>query len=827
MIYGGKLENGELADDLWLYNVSDESSIKWKLRAINSKFKPPGLTRHTLTLTGDYLYLFGGSTINGDFSSRYDFLNFVRVLIFLISNFFFLYRMFKIKLNNDDPSQDQWEEVKCKGGKPLDVRVVAHTTVYYAPINSLIIYGGITTGVARFSKLSDRMFAFNLDTQYWTEILYPRANLPDSYIPRERAFHTSIVSGNYLIVFGGYSHRHNKEEICYDNQMYLYHLGCNIWVHQDVLGYSTNSSRYPKQQGVFAHASTLRQNTLLLIGGYHGNVNADLLAYTIPPMIHENEDPESKCQNYQQNECLSNPDCGWCSADTLCYGRTVGANCTTNLQTARCPGICQSLGDCHSCLIFGKSRDVKNHNSVAKKLGLDKCTWCVQNARCHHKDEYGLCGEDTPSQDVGWWGKTGIEITQPEFCSHLDKRPGLTLLRYLNPVDFNMPDSISIINATMVDFNMPTMTTQTEQTLTGEIVTRLLGFIRPPETWKGAGERLMVYSSHSQSELKIGFWGQNIKLAANITSDQTTCTQAKWSALEPGKIYVDLLARRSSRNVNQYSKIGLQHNRTTDNVKAFTFEYLEPFSNGTSCSSYTSCLQCLSDAACGYCELTEKCVSRELNETQSCSNNEEWNYLILHPPKCKNCSNFISCEECVNTTNNCEWWIEDNRCNRRGRSPKAAVSLKECPIPCYQRNECSSCLNEPGRCVWCKATSTCFSFSVYTSEFQFGSCREWLDQATPFVLTTSENWHHVDDSQTNIKCRSCSSYANCSSCLQTLNCGWCFDRENPIEGICMHGDFNSSALECSAVLNRTEVEFAYAQCPDVDECGLGKLGSSL
>lgn len=38
------------------------------------------------------------------------------------------------------------------------------------------------------------------------------------------------------MVFGGYSHRHNKEEICYDNQMYLYHLGCHAWVSHDVLG---------------------------------------------------------------------------------------------------------------------------------------------------------------------------------------------------------------------------------------------------------------------------------------------------------------------------------------------------------------------------------------------------------------------------------------------------------------------------------------------------------------------------------------------------------------------------------------------------------------
>ncbi|XP_063697443.1 multiple epidermal growth factor-like domains protein 8 [Culicoides brevitarsis] len=789
VIYGGKTSSGHLSDELWLYNIS--SNNRWSLRALNSLVKPPALVRHTLTYANGFLYLFGGSTSSGDFSSR----------------------MFKIRISRNS-SEEQWQEVKCRGGKSLDVRVVAHTTVYYEPLNSLIVYGGITTGVARFSKLSDRMFAFNLETQFWAEILYPRTYLRDTFVPRERAFHTSVVSGNYLIVFGGYSHRHNKEEICYDNTIYLYHLGCHTWTSPEILGQSTNHS--PKEQGVFAHASALRGNTLLLVGGYHGTVNGDLLAYTIPPMIYESADPESKCSNYhQQSECLSNMDCGWCSADSTCYGRTVGANCTTNLQTTRCPGICQSLGDCQSCLILGKSHQNRKFNSVAQKLGLDKCTWCVQNARCHHKDEYGICGEDTPSQDVGWWGKQGIEITSADQCTPKDKRPGLTLLRYLYPVDFNMPDSIQIINATMVDFNLPGLNTITEQLFDGngsKIVTRLLGYIRPPESWRNLSEKLWVCSSYSQTELKIGlFDAKNLKLAANLTSDQTSCVQADWPMLEPGKIFIDLQAKRSMNSQNvPHSKIGLQHNRTTDSSRAFTFEYLEPFANET-CGYYKSCLPCLSSSSCGWCDLTKSCVSR--SSEQSCTLEDESQYLTLHSTKCKNCSNFISCEDC--TTNDCEWWIEDARCARKGRSPRAARTLKACPVPCYQRTGCSQCLNDAGRCVWCKSTQTCFSFSVYTSEYQFGMCREWLDQVS---YIAHENSSHVEANAD--KCENCAA-TNCSSCLKTLSCGWCYDKENPIEGMCLTGDFNTTSTECSVLMNKTDVEFAYAQCPDVDECGLG------
>lgn len=432
VIYGGKLSNGSLANDLWLYNVY---TGRWELRAIFSEVSPPPLTRHTLTAVGETVYLFGGSTSHGEFSSR----------------------LYSIELNPE--GDEQWVEVKPRGGKELDVRVVAHSTVYHAASNSLLVYGGIVASVARFSKLSDRMFSFHLDYKHWTEIHYTREHLREKFVPRERAFHTTNILGNYLIVFGGYTHLHNKEEICYDNQMYLYHLGCHIWVNPEILG-KTNGSSYPKHQGVFAHAADVRNgNTLLLVGGYHGNVNGDLLAYTVPPMIaahhEENYDPEYACSHHPQyTECSADPECGWCSADDTCYGRTIGTNCTTNLQTTRCPGICPALGDCHSCLIHGHfEQSVKGLVSASQKLGLGECTWCVQNARCHHKDDnYGVCGlrEDSPSLMPGWWGATGTEVVKAEQCRELDQRPGLTFVKYHHPVNFSQPDHVAIINATTV-----------------------------------------------------------------------------------------------------------------------------------------------------------------------------------------------------------------------------------------------------------------------------------------------------------------------------------------------------------------------------------------
>jgi hypothetical protein len=70
VIYVGKLADGSFSDELWFYNVTERT---WSLRGISSILRPPKLTRHTLTLAGGdegWLYLFGGSTIGGEFSSR-------------------------------------------------------------------------------------------------------------------------------------------------------------------------------------------------------------------------------------------------------------------------------------------------------------------------------------------------------------------------------------------------------------------------------------------------------------------------------------------------------------------------------------------------------------------------------------------------------------------------------------------------------------------------------------------------------------------------------------------------------------------------------------
>ena len=52
-------------------------------------------------------------------------------------------------------------------------------------------------------------------------------------------------------------------------------------------------------------------------------------------------------------------------------------------------------------------------------------------------------GEDTPSQAPGWWGSKGTEVVRASECRLLDRRPGLTFLKYTHPANWSQPDLVS------------------------------------------------------------------------------------------------------------------------------------------------------------------------------------------------------------------------------------------------------------------------------------------------------------------------------------------------------------------------------------------------
>uniref|UniRef100_A0A146L5D8 Multiple epidermal growth factor-like domains protein 8 n=2 Tax=Lygus hesperus TaxID=30085 RepID=A0A146L5D8_LYGHE len=443
---------------------------------------------------------------------------------------------------------------------------------------------------------------------------------------------------------------------------------------------------------------------------------------------------------------------------------------------------------------------------------------------------------------AGWWGEKGIEISDAKECKTSDKRPGLTFTKYHHPVNYSLPDYVSIINSTRQSSTEyyskgKHMGSSDSSGKNDFAAARLRGFIHPPQLWaSGAPEYLSMCSAHSSASLSFAYNDSALEPVGNMSTDSFQCRNALWQngeavPLPQGRHRIDFAASRSEiKKDDSTSSIQLQHrtqevasgvNKSQDS-KVFTFEYLEPYEGLEPCNSHSNCLACLTDSKCGWCSMKSTCYERSVNDTEVCREGDNWAHLILEPSSCNNCTNYITCDSCIQS-GVCEWKAGPNyaKCSRIGRASTGIKNVSECPMPCHLRGDCSKCLDGLGGCVWCHSSQECFSFNVYTSQYAFGLCREW----------SSEHKTLPEPNTIPRACQSCSMHSNCSTCLQHLGCGWCYDVDNPITGACTLGDFSRPYVNdsCSNEVNRVhnislyedEAAWSYAQCPDVDECGLG------
>ena len=192
-------------NELWFYSYTNNA---WSLKAMNSSVIPPALTGHTMTLVdSQWLYVIGGKLPSGFYSSK----------------------MFRFNIRE---SGQQWEQVVPTGGRQILNLVVGHSAVYHNESRSILIFGGYVAYQAKFAKISKDLSLFSVDTHYWTEVMYGD---PDEISIAKRAYHTAVIMGNYMVVYGGNVHEHSVEEICYDNKIHLYHLGCHEWVNHKLV----------------------------------------------------------------------------------------------------------------------------------------------------------------------------------------------------------------------------------------------------------------------------------------------------------------------------------------------------------------------------------------------------------------------------------------------------------------------------------------------------------------------------------------------------------------------------------------------------------------
>jgi len=201
-MFGGVLGDGSYSNELWSFHTD---SGRWTLMGYSSNVTiPPGMTGHSLTVVDHkWLYVIGGRTSRGEFVSN-------------------IYR-----INVGESANRSWQKITSVGGKRSARRFVGHSAVFHLDSRSIIIFGGFWPEYARFPRRSTMLISYHVDANHWSELTYDTTL---SAIPRERAFHKAAILGNYMVIHGGQVHLHHEDETCYDQQIYLYHLGCHVWV---------------------------------------------------------------------------------------------------------------------------------------------------------------------------------------------------------------------------------------------------------------------------------------------------------------------------------------------------------------------------------------------------------------------------------------------------------------------------------------------------------------------------------------------------------------------------------------------------------------------
>ncbi len=543
------------------------------------------------------------------------------------------------------------------------------------------------------------------------------------------------------------------------------------------------------------------------------------------------DDVSASCRQYlSRRHCLANPSCGWCLEDSQCMGREEDL-CRSNLRSRHCPGVCSGLPDCLSC------------------AARPECSWCAGGKKCY---PVGGAGSVVACPALG----DGDVDRDSGVCVEDSVAPGsLTAALYHNPVNDSLPDAVFFLNESKISAS--SLVEALEEALilwrpegdgggwssadSAQVHVKIMGFLKvlksprlSTHAWTWSGEALQVCQGPATTmslrlSQQLGKPMETLKEGSYRKEVSRCYPRLKWPGsgrtiyLYPGNLYqleVDLAVKAPAKSHlspvmrNPSSALFLLASSRPDGTKReiLTSQYLLPYRRG-SCEGSVSCLGCMVDSLCAWCPSEKKCVDKRQSLSGACRED-----VVTTPEQCPKCGDLLTCQSCLGGGEGvtCEWQVHLGRCIRRGRSSVASDAvraLSSCAPPCHLRSNCSSCVSDD--CVWCETTRECFAFSSYTTRFAFGRCTSWVDR---FKLSSQLRPGEI---QTAEICQDCPSFANCSSCVKRLGCGWCHLAGDPLSGRCETGGFGGSDDGGVCGANSPVHRWAYAACPDVEECALG------
>ena len=795
IIFGGELADGSYTNELWLYNCSTNI---WQLLNFNPYIH--GLKLHTInfaksTLKGESLYVFGGQNNNQS----------------LISSQIYIYNL----------NKNTWSNPPHIYGKDLYLRVYGHSAIFYEDLGSLVVFGGFHANISlKPGELTNRLLLYNIDNNVWS-ILSNLANVPPAL-----AYHTAVVSGNYMIIFGGLTFETLTANCPLSSKIYYYNLHCNIWVGEEILTkqYENKPSKwYPGVR--FSHTAVIKnKQTLIIIGGYdQTSILSGVVAYQLPKTVvflntsSRTEQHGIHCVLYTSKElCMKDPSCVYCSQS--CFPNSRLRRNSMNHCEHNCKGICRLLHSCETCTIQSML-DIRKQDDLIKGKW---CSWCTLDRTCFNREEHiskcQISKEEISKCKLAssgfstatWWeSNEGFSITNLRDCQMLDNRTGLTMLQYINkPYKDDYPDGVKILKSSS-DIQY-----QVAKKLLFPQKIVVIGIVYPYFCYKNiqnCHHKILLEGSKSVADLYISEsnwrFNQSMKQVAHLDNTVVRYPQRKgglfpFPSMYHGKTsnlsYVLKLIAEVEKHGSSYLKLSWNH---TDGNEAPSFHditanYLELYQFGD-CFNYSSCMGCITDSLCGWRHSTNNCILlsewwKDSDENKVCLSREE--------SQCVKCDDYFDCQTCL-MDSFCVWQKYEG-CKRKVHSNALYVINKQeqCHPTCKHFYNLDDCVKNGVACVWCSQKKICISHYEYHLHNHFGQCYT-------FDLTSKKPCYKFDDS--------------CSNCMKQFECGWVFNDFDPRIGRCTEGDFIGPYIASNLSSSANASEWEYEKCPDINECILG------
>ncbi|XP_033102820.1 attractin-like isoform X2 [Anneissia japonica] len=232
-----------------------------------------------------------------------------------------------------DFTNDTWRQHETQGAYVEGS--YGHSSVYDPKRRKVYLHGGFQSQIPSSDQyISTELHSYDVDMQAWF-------TLKESSLPRY--LHSAVLIDDIMFVFGGNMHndtRSSNGAKCYSSEFMAYDLECGVWSSIPA------TSALPKDIARYGHAAATYEQSMVVTGGFNGQMFRDILIYEL-----------GNCSALSEADCIQGKPGLKCAYDIQleeCIPASQASRESGNYSLLLCPQHemveCSSLKSCTDCL---------------------------------------------------------------------------------------------------------------------------------------------------------------------------------------------------------------------------------------------------------------------------------------------------------------------------------------------------------------------------------------------------------------------------------------------------------------------------------------------